>query len=215
MVQSFPNGDLMARLRVVSATFTLDSPQQIRRQGSGAIQARSLGSRLWSARIASVCRTFRELAEVQALIEALDGSIQPFHVYDPFKAYPASDPGGVLLGGSTPSLHTIDADNKRIRVQGLPAGYQLALGDLLAFDYGSPAIRALHRVQEIAGIAADGSGVTPLFEVRPHVRAGAATSDPVYLAKPAAIMRLLPGTVSVEASAGAKSISFEAVQVIG
>jgi hypothetical protein len=210
---TFPNGDLMERLRVVSASFRLEPTQEIRRQAGGTIQARDLGPNLWYARISSVCRSFRELAEVEALLDALNGAVQPFHVYDPFKAYPATDPAGEDLGSATPTLHTIDDDNKRIRVQALPAGYKLTLGDLLAFDYGTSS-RALHRVVEIDGATADGSGLTPLFEVRPHIRSGAAASDPVYLAKPAAVMRLLPGTVSIEASAGGKGASFEAVQVL-
>lgn len=215
MVQTFPSTGLVERLRIVSAPFTLEPQQEVRRQGSGAGQARDLGPNLWVARVTSLCRTFRQLAEVQAMIHALNGAIEPFYLYNPFAAFPARDPGGTIIGSSTVSILSINADNKRLALQGLPVGYVLSLGDFLSFSYGSnPANVALHQIVEVAGVTANGSGQTTQFEVRPHIRAGAAVSDPVSLKKPAAMMKLVPGTVAVASGVNDKSITFTAEQHI-
>jgi hypothetical protein len=77
----------------------------------------------------------------------------------------------------------------------------------------SGALRMLLRASE--DVQASAGGVTPLFEVRPHLRTWAAINLAVTLARPAAKMMFAPG--SFEPGAGAPLITsgagFQAIEV--
>lgn len=198
-------------LRVPSRSFRLDPQQEYSGLGSGEVLAAELAPTRWMADIKTVPMDRASARVLQARLEALDGAINSFFLYDPWKCVPAADPGGALLGSSSVTINTVGVNNKSMSLAGLPAGYVLTEGDHLAFDYGSnPVRRALHRVQET--VAANGSGVTPSFEVRPHFRPGVTTSLAVTLIKPAAKMALVPGSLSVQGESGRTVISFQAMQ---
>ena len=87
---------------------------------------------------------------------------------------------------------------------------------MLSFTYGSgPTRYALHRIVSDT-VVANGSGVTPLFEVVPHIRPGAATSTAVELIRPYCKAIIIPG--SVQAGTARKSkvrgLSFEIIQTL-
>lgn len=152
-------------------------------------------------------------SQVQALIESLDGAISSFYLYAPQQKYPQSDPDGAILGASTVAIHTIGGDNKSLRLAGLPAGFVLTLGDYLSFDYGSnPTRRAFHRVVET--VVADGAGLSPLFEIHPHLRPGAVTGLIVALKKPAAKVFIVPGSFNPGTASGlvTDGMSFQVMQ---
>lgn len=110
-------------------------------------------------------------------------------------------------------IASLGANNKSLSLSGLTEGFALSRGDMLAFDYGDPARRALHRIAEAA--VADAAGITPVFEVRPHIRPGASAGLPVRLVKPAAKMILMPGSLQVSAADEFRTaISFQAIQKI-
>lgn len=69
----------------------------------------------------------------------------------------------------------------------------LSRGDLrrLSFAYGDPARYALHQIVT-ATVTANGSGLTPLFEVVPNIRPGAATGLAVVLIRPFCKALILP-----------------------
>lgn len=126
--------------------------------------------------------------QLQAVIESLDGSIGTFYMYAPQRPYPQYDPTGSILGANVPTIQTLGANNKSMRVQGLPAAYKLTRGDFLAFTYLGR--RAFHRIVET--VTADGTGLTPFFEVRPHIRPGAVVGTAVILKKPSPECRMVP-----------------------
>lgn len=186
--------DFFDTLKVRSAPFLLVSQQEYSGLGTGDGIAHDLGPMLWEAPVQSAPMPLAEAQAMLARIDALDGAINAFYAYNPSKAYPAADPDGSKLGASTPTIHTIAANRKEMRVTGLPAGYVLSAGDMLAVDYGSPSRRSLVRL--VTGATASSGGLTPLFEVRPHLRAGITTTLPVMLRKPSMKCKILPGSFS-------------------
>jgi len=115
----------------------------------------------------------------------------------PSSAAPAVyfDDAHLAVAGATrtPAINSVGANNKSLRLSGLPSGYVLTAGDYLSYDYGSsPTRRAFHRIVET--VAADAAGLTPLFEVRPHLASGITTGLSVTLRKPAAKVFIVPET---------------------
>jgi hypothetical protein len=186
--------DFFDTLKVRSAPFLLVDQQEYSGLGTGEGLAHDLGPRLWEASVQSAPMPLAEAQAMLARIDALDGAINAFYAYNPAKAYPAADPDGTILAASTPTVHTIATNRKEMRVTGLPAGYVLTAGDMLAVDYGSPSRRALVRL--VTGATASGAGLTPLFEVRPHLKAGITTTLAVTLIKPAMKAKIVPGSLS-------------------
>ncbi|PYE89574.1 hypothetical protein [Phyllobacterium leguminum] len=205
---------LADKLPIESVDWKLMEQQELSGLGSGEVLAADLGPRLWEAQ-AQLGQTYNDdAAELQALFETLDGAINPFYLYDPRKPFPRSDPTGAILGATKPKISSIGSNMKSMSLEALPDGYVLSVGDYLAFDYGTnPVRRALHRICEAA--TANSSGVTPVFEVRPHVRPGATVGTEVMLKKPSAKVILIPKSFSAP-SAGAltSTISFQVRQTL-
>lgn len=196
MALTFPLAldDFFDLLKVRSAPFMLVSQQDYSGLGSGEGIASDLGPKLWEAKVSSSEMELSEALALQAKLDALDGSTNTFYAYSPTAAYPKADPDGSLLGASTPTIHTIAANRKEMRVTGLPSGYVLTAGDMLAVDYGSPTRRALVRL--VTSATASAGGLTPLFEVRPHLRPGITTTLAVTVIKPAMKCKIVPGSMS-------------------
>jgi hypothetical protein len=196
-------------------TFTLAPRQEYSGTAGGDVVAKDLGPALWRASIRSTALRNAVANQIEALIDGLDGSLGTFYVWNPKAQGPASDPAGTILGASTVKIKAPDDDDATVlQLKGLPAGYVLTRGDMLSFDWGNPASRALHRIVS-ASVTADLSGDTGDIVVRPPIRPGAAVDDVVTLIRAAAEMRLVPGSFSAPSSGPTWStVSFEAVQVI-
>jgi len=189
----------------------LKENQELSGVGSGQILAAELAPSLWEADVSSAEYPHDRIDQLQARIEALDGSIRAFYLTDPKRRYPQYDPDGSIFGSAVAVINSIDASNRAISISGLPASYVLTVGDFFAFDYGTPARRAFHRVVET--VAANGSGVTGLFEVRPHIRTGATAGLSVSLISPSLKCIIKPNTLdSGRVSPVLSQLSFSAVQ---
>lgn len=188
--------DFYDKLRVAinGRNWELVRSDQVSGLGSGNPLSAELASPLWRLPVQLVSMSNDEADQILAMLEMLCHPGRKFYFSNPKREFPVFDPAGSILGASTPTLHTIATNNHQVRVTGLPNGYRLASGDMLAFDYGPSGQkrRALHRVTET--VTASGAGLTPLFEVFPHIRAGAAVGDPVMLAKPAILACIVPGS---------------------
>ena len=91
-------------------------------------------------------------------------------------------------------IDTLNADNRRLKISGLPANYVLTLGDIIGFTYGSSPTRyALHQVASVS-VTASGAGLTDWVELDPPIRAGATTSTAVALDRPTCKAVLVPGS---------------------
>lgn len=161
----------------------LDEPVETSRLGDGTVITSSLGEALWKGEARLEPGHHADLARVESALSKLQRPGESFLAYDRRFNGPIADPGGLILGASAPVLHTVNADNKRIRVSGLPSGYLLTDGDYIGWQYGSPTRYALHRL--VTGATASGAGLTPLFEVAPFVRSGFVTgTTAVVLIRP-------------------------------
>jgi hypothetical protein len=168
--------------------------------GSGEFLTADAAPVLWEA-VVSLTRVHLDQGEqIAARFRALDGSKQHFYLYNPAMRFPQSDPDGTTLGASSVSINAINANRKAVRLTGLPVGYVITLADYMQVNYGSPSRTAL--LQAMEGATADGSGLTPEFEVRPHLRAGITTTLAVILKNPAAKVKLLPNSLRTVASDG-------------
>lgn len=192
LADPLPLNSFADKLKVVSVKWRLQEHQEMSGMGSGQILVADLGPALWTAEVALAPMYNEDAAQVQALIESLDGALRNFYLYAPQMPGPQYDPKGTILGASEVKIYSREANNKEMQLYGLPAGYKLTIGDFLAFDYGSPSRRAFHRI--LTSVTADGSGITPTFEVRPHLRSGVANDLAVTLVKPAAKVFIVPGS---------------------
>lgn len=166
--------------------------------GAGEVIRATLAPQLWRGSFTLSADYHAGAAQLAALLDLLQRPGASFMVYDPRLKYPQADATGASLGASTVQIASVNADNRRLALKGLPAGYVLTRGDLLSFAYGSPARQALHRVVA-ASVTANASGVTSEFEVTPLIRTGAAVNDAVSLAKPQCKAVLAPGSLSTGA----------------
>lgn len=180
-------------LEIESVSFSDPQPQEISRLADGTVLKASLGATLWQGSVKLWRNWHDDQMKAETLLAVLQRPGASFFIYDTRRIGPQSDPMGTAYGASTPSILSLDADNKRMSLQGLPAGYVLQAGDMLSFQYGSPNRYALHRI--VQGDTANGSGVTGLIEVSPFIRTGAAVLDPVQLVKPfcKAVLQPSPG----------------------
>jgi hypothetical protein len=187
------------QLQVLS--WSLSQPLEGARSAGGSVLSSRLGEPLWQAEVQLAQRPHREALPQEAILALAQSPGATFLAHDKRVTGPRLDPAGTILGASLPTLHTLDGDGKRIRVQGLPAGYVLSRGDYLGWPYGSPARAMLTRVIN-ATVTADGAGLTPLFEVFPRPRGGTAGAA-VTLLSPTAKFRM----ADVEFGSGARALT--------
>lgn len=216
MAFSFPLSlaDFFGGLRLLRCDMEMPPAVERHRSANGEIHEAYLGSRLWEGTATVAPMPIRDAEGVRAKLTLLRQPGASFLIH-PFPVYrPKLDKFGTILGGSTPTVHTLNVNNREMRLQGVPAGYTLSRGDYLSIAYGSSPTRyGLHQV--VSGtVVADGSGVTPLFEVVSNIRPGAAVGNPVTLLRP--VMKAMITDVDFGAIAGAKryGISFSFIQKV-
>lgn len=208
MALSFPRTDLHDLTRL-NTRFRLVARSETSRAASGITRVKELGPPLWTAEFQTVPMKGADATRLAAWLDSLDNGVGSFTAYDGRTPFPASDPTGAASLGS---VQIASLSGGALSLKGLPAAFVLTPGDYLAFDWGSPARRAFHRVVE--GATANGSGVSPVFEVRPHIRAGAAVDAAVTLVRPRAVWMLDPGSVeTATVQVVATQFSFTATQV--
>ena len=193
MALSFPLSypQFLGALRVQEVTFRLSHPQEHTRLGDGTVISASLGASLWTGTIRLAQANHARHAQMEALIGLMDQPGASFLCHDPRYMGPATDQTGSSLGSRTVTVHSVASNMRELRLTGLPSGYALSAGDMLGFQYGSNPVRyALHRI--VVGGKASSSGLTPMLELVPNLRAGAVAGLTVSLIRPACKARLLP-----------------------
>lgn len=181
-------------LQMTSLTPRQGLQQQLSSQGSGLTIAADLAPAQREYDVVCGAMYHSVAAKIMALIEALRGPMNSFYIYDPRYLGPAADPGGTILGASTPQINSINANNQALSLKLLPADYVITAGDFLSWDYGSaPTRRAYFRSVET--VTADGSGVTPEFQINDFIQTGSSALLPVTLIKPAMKAKLIAGSV--------------------
>lgn len=182
--------------------------------GGGEVIRATLAPQLWRGTVELAPRHHGEAARIAALLDLIQRPGASFLAYD--KRLPGPQSGGST--GNLIRLNSINADNRRLALENLPAGYVLQRGDYIAFTYGSPSKCALHRVVPATVTASSGlvAGITGEFEVTPLIRPGAAVNDPVTIVKAPFKAVLVPGSLST--GSGQRTItsgmSFSFVQTL-
>jgi hypothetical protein len=190
--------------------FSLHWRQEQSTQASGRILVKDMGSPLWTLRAASKVLSPNNLDQWRARLSALENGLQTFLGYPTSRCYPIAYPLGSWPTGAVFNgicvLSSINANRKAITLQALPAAFKLSVGDYLSIAGD------LHQVMEAA--TANGSGITPEFEIRPHLWPTVTAPNPnVNLKQPACQMAVVPGSVSADAQiSGWGSISFQAIE---
>ena len=197
MALTYPltRANLADLLPIETVEWSLGEDQELSNLGSGEVLAADLGPRLWSADCATTPADIDTIEALRARLNALDGAINSFYLFDPRRPNPATDPTGALLGSSTVTIQSIETNRKEMTLAGLPAGFVLPAGTLLSVTAGSPSRTAL--LQLVAAVTASSGGVAGPVEVRPHLRPWIASTQAVTLLKPVAKVKLVPRSTSV------------------
>lgn len=193
LVDPRPLADLADLLPVRSTRWKPFRIDQLEIFGSSKTLALGLADPLWSAELEVDWSLWDDARDLQAAINSLQGAEQTFLFCNPMARFPRLDPTGAGLTGYSPKLSAIDSDNKRVKFNGLPAGYHLSRGDFWHIDFSSaPTRRGLFELSE-AGVA-DGTGLTGWITTFPHVWPGIVTGADVALVNPAAKVFITPGS---------------------
>ena len=212
LIYPLSRANFMDILPIAEHSHFLPDSLEANRTGAGEQLTADLGDRLWQGKIAMGRLMRTEAGRPEVLIDLLRQAGRSFLVHDTRRPWPLLDPTGAIFGASTPTIHTLSADPRELRITGLPASYVLSPGDILGFQYGSSPVRfAQHRVVTTTTAVA---GLTPLFEVTPHIRSGALVGAQIVLFKAACKAVILPGSVEVGVSRRTitEGISFSYVQ---
>lgn len=192
--------DLLATFPGWSTEFDLVYRQETSRTAIGQTFVKDFGSPLWTATYQSRSMKPNELDAWRARLKALEGGLKQFLGRPKSRCYPVAYPNGTGMGNvSAVRIASIGADRKTITLSGLPAGYQVSVGDDLQVG-----VRNLHQVIDTAG------GI----ELRPHLWPETAVNDAVTLVKPACRMTIVPGSLSTtaELATGRGTVSFQAIE---
>lgn len=182
--------------------------------GSGEPLEVELGPPVWTAEVQMANLTQAEAVHQRALILMHFKPGRPFRFYNRALPGPRYDPQGTILGAATPTVHTVGTEGRSLRITGLPAGYQLQVGDMLHIPFGSSPLRySLHQVGENA--TASAAGLTPEFDVDPAIPLGVEVGLAVVLVRAAALMVRVPGSYQPGASERnmVTGLGFRAIQV--
>lgn len=197
MAVSFPVPlvDFADTIDVASGTFKLSESRKASISGRGEVFTREGGARRWEGMVSLTAAPNARAGYFDVLLDVLTGSGASALLYDHRRPYPILDPFGTTLAASVVIIDSVPLSLKELTLSGLPAGYTLSRGDYLSFTYldvTGTQQWSLHRVVDIA-VTASGAGVTPLFEIIPHLPEGIAlVGTGVALKKPSCKVVLRP-----------------------
>lgn len=190
--------------------FSLRWRQEQSTLASGRVLVKDMGSPLWTLRAATKALSPNNLDAWRARLTSLENGLQTFWGYPTSRCYPiaypnGSWPTGAAFNGLTAVVSAINANRKAISLSSLPAGFVLSVGDYISIAGD------LHQVMEAA--TASAGGITPQFEIRPHLWPAAVAGAIVSVKQPACQMAIMPGSVGSDAQLnGWGSLSFSAME---
>ena len=189
-----------ATLRMVSQNFTAQSPFTYQQQ------VLNHPGRRWEIDISLPPMRRDDVAEWQAWLALLDGSLNTFTMGDPLAAIPRGEAGGTpLVDGADQTGSTLDVDGASVSETNW-----LRAGDYIQLGTGSDA--RLYMVTQDADT--DGSGAVTL-SIWPSLRATPSDNDPVIVSGAVGAFRLASGTSQwTEQGARFYSLSFSGVGVV-
>lgn len=196
-----PLADFFDGLPIQTVTFDLGEALQYSETGAGEILTADIGNRLWRIDVVFKPMYYAQAEQVKAQLNVLRRAGTSLLAHAMPLAYPQYDPDGSIIAAGSPILLAVSNGNRDIRLAGLPIGYTITKGDMLAFTYGSSPTRyALHQATQT--VVADFANQTSAFEVSPPIRTGYSLSAPVDLTKPQVKCVVVPGSFNPGESSG-------------
>lgn len=183
--------DFWSQLRILSFDMALGGGSQAQNTGGGEVIIAQTGQRLWQGEV-QLAPAYDHGA-IEALLAVLQDPGRSFMMEPHDRPFPLRDPTGAVIAAASPVIATLPSGGRSMTLSGLPAGYVLSPGDYLSFTRGTPARHEL--VEVVTGAVANGSGVSPEFDVTPGIRPGTTTGTAVRLARPMFRAVIVPGSV--------------------
>ena len=188
-----------------STSFELMYRQELSRHASGRTRVKDFGTPIWTASYTTKNLSPNKLDYWRARLNLLENGLNTFIAYPLSRCRPIKHPEGVGVP-SAPLVNSINANGKALSLKAAN-GLNLSVGDYISVK------NILYNVMEDAVAS---SGVTPQFEVRPHLSLTTLLNDPVLIIKPRCLMTLVPGSVSTTSGLnGRASVSFQAIEARG
>lgn len=176
-------------LRFMPMRWEIQRNDELSGVGSGVVYQAELAPPLWTATVMLRPVRLTEANQASALINSLQGALEPFMFRDPFICGPRLDPDGSIVSGSTVTVGS--AGGTSLSLSGLPADYQLSIGDKLQITT-SGGKTAFVEVSE--PVTASALGATGQFKVFPRLPVSVGTGNSVTLYQPACPCVLVPGS---------------------
>jgi hypothetical protein len=193
---TFPIVGLWGELRVKMLSFDLMGGVAHNFGFDGSYSGSIYGEALWQGEVEIAASQLGSNRRHRAILSAASTRAGTLLISDMSRPYPTDDPDGSLTRAAGVTISEINVDNKRVKLEGVPAGFTLREGDLLGWQYGASPVRyALHEI--IEGATANKNTKTPWIEVSPFIRPGLVVGAPVQIQKPqikAALLKYGPGS---------------------
>lgn len=214
--------DFMALIGLEDGTFTLQRNDQVSGLGNGQPLNAELASPLWKFDGQTIAMKNDDAEALAAIFELLEAPGRDFYVANPRKMAPREDKnlgklnftdylhtskpwgdgliwndampwGGAFPPPSAVQVSSIGSNNREVALKGLPEGYVLSRGDMLAIEYG-PGGQKRRDIFRIVSetVTAGSNGVTGLIELSTFIRAGVVANDAVYLGPATMRAKLIP-----------------------
>lgn len=209
MAITFPRSDVL-QSGIISPDgwqFKLTYRQETSRQARGVTLVKDLGTPLFGMSATTRPLYPAEALSFEAVLESLDGGVHAFYATDLRAPYPIAHLDGAFTDDAV--ISSIGINNKSLALSGLDSGFTISRGDYLSFAV--PGWRSLHQAMET--VTADGAGISPSFEVRPHLFPGTEPGLAVRLKHARTSMMIIADTISKQQVDTRRTvISFQAVQ---
>lgn len=189
-----------------STTFELMYRQDFSRHASGRTRVKDFGTPIWTATYVTKNLRPNQMDEWRARLNSLEGGLKTFLAFPKSRCWPILHPNGTGITG-TGKINALNVNNKALSLKDV-MGLSLSVGDFISVN------RILYQVMEKA--VANGSGITPEFEVRPQLSSSSEVDDTVNIYQPSCIMTLVPNSVSTSTGLnGRGSVSFQGIEARG
>ena len=214
MTISYPRDFPEADVKAVQCNFDYAPLGEISRTAAGAVTFQErMGGSLWQLSLTTVPLNETNYGKWHAWFLSLRGGSgsRSFYGRDPRRCYPIAY-GAALsttFPGFTGACTVTAVTGETIALGGLPAGYQMRVGDYVSFNWLGG--RALVKALEDA--TANGSGVISSVTVGPWQRTGGIVPATATVVKAWCLMRPVPGSWRGE-RAGLAPVSFDAIQTL-
>lgn len=209
---------VLPQVGYTSCKFDPLRPRDVERMEGRFTEAQTFGTPFWKATYKTGWLRYDQYGLMDAFMMTAGDDGETFIAYDAFRPRPIKYDQYVPLSGTKASGGAFNGDavlrsiidSRNIVVDGLPAAFQLSVGDYVEVRK-SPTVRSLHRIT--AAATSNGSGVVTL-SIKYGLDTGIFTLPcTVHFEKPSCLMQIDPGSVSAPKSWEDRGFSFSATEV--